>query len=68
MAEFEELGIVKLREVGGLVVGCVGSVTEDLEEGEVVGVLWGAGERLDLRGCEELGEDEGVWGAGRADD
>lgn len=67
MPELEELGIVEGGEGGGLLVGGIGSVAEDLEEGEVVAVVGGGGEGLDLRGREELGEDEGVWGRGGAD-
>lgn len=47
-------------------VGGVGAVAEDLEEREVWAVFGGGGEGLDLRGREELGEDEGVLGGGCA--
>jgi len=53
---------------GGGVVGCVGAVAEDLEEGKVGAVLWGGGEGLDLRGLQELREEVGVWCRGGADD
>ena len=66
MAKLERLGLIEGWEVrGGLVVG-VGSIAEDLEDGEMVCVLWRGGEGLDLGGVEELGEDEGVGGAGCA--
>lgn len=48
-------------------VGGVGAVAEDLEEREVEAVFGGGGQGLDLRGREELGEDEGVLGGGCVD-
>lgn len=64
LAELEGLGIVELGQAprcrGGL-VGGVGAVGEELEEAEVRFEVGGLGEGLDLRGLEELCEEEGVW-------
>ena len=62
------MGGVELGEGGRGGVGGVGAVAEDPEEREVGAVVGRAGEGLDLRGGEELGEDECVWGSGCARD
>ena len=51
-----------------MVVVCVGSVAEYLEEGEVGGLIGRLRESLDLRRLQQLGEDECVGVRGCADD
>ncbi len=54
--------IVEGREVGGGGVVVVRAIAEDLQEGEVGGIVSGRGQGLDLRCGEEFGEDESVRG------
>lgn len=51
-----------------LVVG-IGAVAEDLEDGQIGGILWvGRGQSLDLRCLEQLGKEVGAGMGGGADD